>query len=206
VARSAASSAVSVLALALGIGANSAVFNLTAFLVLVGGQAAALTSREQVAKRFDVLLYAPACGIDRQMVALPPMIFSSHYIRPAWQFQSRDIGESRLHASPVFIEVRTYDFDFNRAGAHTFRHREPCITGEMNGIDAVCNNGMSDPQVILCNRVGHPISGVSKVLAWSAITNGLFNRVDAKMQCTEVAGQPSGNRRLSDARQPAENH
>jgi hypothetical protein len=80
----------------------------------------------------------------------------------------------------MFVQVGTFDFDFDGVDARSFRDFDPSIPGADKRIDRIGHYGASDAEVVLGNGVTDAISNiVERLRDGSRIPQGLLNRIDA---------------------------
>jgi hypothetical protein len=114
--------------------------------------------------------------------------------------QSADVGRSRFHLA-MLLRVRTHQLNFSGAYLRPMRNVDPGIATQLNGIDRIRNHSSTQAKVVLGNRISNTILRVVERLVHRlGVADGLFNRVNAHLYCTELASQLSGNGRFSSIR------
>jgi hypothetical protein len=105
----------------------------------------------------------------------------------------------------MFVQIGTFDFDFDGVDARSFRDFDPGIPRAGKGIDRIGHYGASDAEVVLGNRVTDAISNiVERLRDGTGVPQGLFDRIDAQVHRSDLASQFADDYRFSGSRKSTE--
>ena len=119
---------------------------------------------------------------------------------------SGNIDGTAFSASPVKPSIRTAELHFQRSTIRCRSNRTPPVSGQLQRIDAICDDRMPLRQLLTGQRTAHLIAFAQKRLPGteSGTHQRLFQSINAQVPESGGSCQSAGHRGFSGTRQPAE--
>ena len=104
----------------------------------------------------------------------------------------------------MLLWIRTLNLDFDRTNSGPFRNVKPSVARDDERVHAIGDHHLAGTQVFFCHRISDSIPGFVDLRYQSGIKESLLNRIDAKVDRTQLMSQFAGNFCFSNARKPCE--
>ena len=105
----------------------------------------------------------------------------------------------------MLARVRAHDLDIEQVYAGMSGDVPPRVARQRNRVDAVGNDGTTDPEIVQGDRIGRTVTGVlDRAVADRRLADRLFDRIDPQIHGIDLRRQRAGDRRLAGSRPAAE--
>src|SRR5690348_432685 len=115
-----------------------------------------------------------------------------------------DIRFSSFNPSAVLLWVRALNLDFDGRNSRPFGNVKPRVTRDGERVHAISNNRLPRTQLLFCHCVRDAITGVVDLRYQSGMKELLLDRIDAKVDRTQLMSELSGDLCFSNAGESTE--